>query len=42
MVSVIDLQQGNCLDLMKSLEDKSVDLIYVIYLMGRQETSGIA
>jgi DNA (cytosine-5-)-methyltransferase len=27
MVSVIDLQQGNCLDLMKSLEDKSVDLI---------------
>ena len=27
MDSVIDLQQGNCLDLMKSLEDKSVDLI---------------
>lgn len=27
MVSVIDLQQGNCLELMKSLEDKSVDLI---------------
>ena len=27
MVSVIDLQQGNCLDLMKSLEDKSIDLI---------------
>lgn len=27
MVSVLDLQQGDCLDLMKSLEDKSVDLI---------------
>ena len=27
MVSVIELQQGNCLELMKSLEDKSVDLI---------------
>ena len=27
MVSVIDLQQGDCLDLMKTLDDKSVDLI---------------
>ena len=27
MISVLDLQQGDCLDLMKSLEDKSVDLI---------------
>lgn len=27
MVSVIDLQQGDCLELMKSLENKSVDLI---------------
>lgn len=27
MDSVIDLQRGNCLELMKSLEDKSVDLI---------------
>ena len=27
MVSVLNLQQGDCLDLMKSLEDKSVDLI---------------
>lgn len=27
MVSVIELQQGDCLELMKSLEDKSVDLI---------------
>ena len=26
MVSVIELQQGDCLELMKSLEDKSVDL----------------
>ena len=27
MVSVIELQQGNCLELMKSLDDKSIDLI---------------
>lgn len=27
MVSVIDLQQGDCLELMKSLDDKSIDLI---------------
>lgn len=27
MTSVLDLHQGDCLDLMKSLEDKSVDLI---------------
>lgn len=27
MASVLGLQQGDCLDLMKSLEDKSVDLI---------------